>query len=87
MGISIDLLTGLYQGSSLSPLFAICFLDELIHEIAQYIDTTPSLKTAWPSTPEWNPTTLQFAKHLLLLFLFADDMATLGIGPHQTMLS
>ena len=84
MGISIDLLTGLYQGSSLSPLFAICFLNELIHEIAQYIDTNPSIKSAWPSPPEWNPATLQIAKHLLLLFLFADDMATLGIGQQHT---
>ena len=86
MGITIDLLRGLFQGSSLSPLLSLCFLDELVAVIKTYIVVNyDAIVVPWRGSPA--PAAI--AKHLLLLLLFADDLTLfcLDVVHSQAILS
>jgi hypothetical protein len=75
-GRLVKVLIGAFQGSPLSPLFCLVYLDDLARDLAAFLRDHP---IAFPLQHVCLPG-LQQHQLLLLLLLFADDVLALGLS-------
>lgn len=77
LGYSIAITIGAFQGSPLSPLFCLIYMDDLARDLLAFLEAFPlQSPLTFPQVPG-----LQRHQLLLLLLLFADDVLALGLTP------
>ena len=81
LGTQIPVTQGSGQGSPLSPLFCVLFLESLARRIHTHLEAYPHDWSTFPCLPSFQPGVIEPHRLLLLLLLFADDIALLGSCP------
>jgi hypothetical protein len=86
LGQLIELTRGTFQGSPLSPLLCLCFIEDLSRTLEQHLRLHPEDAPLYQTGAL--PTALKGDHrgthlHLVTLLLFADDIALLSVSPQQ----